>query len=109
MEKGWNASTSGGVTSLLERIHNCRRELARWKRSLHMNSKNLIERLTMQLEAEIAKLHPNFRTMARLKGELAEAHRQEELFWRQKSREQWLREGDRNTTFFHNSVRGRRN
>lgn len=46
--------------------------------------------------------------MKMLKAELSEAHRQEELFWRQKSRELWLKEGDNNTAFFHNSVKGRK-
>ena len=46
--------------------------------------------------------------MQRLKQDLAEALREEKLFWRQKCREKWLRAGDRNTKYFHNCVKGRR-
>lgn len=80
MEKGWNIPESNGGLNLMERINNCCRGLARWKRSLKMNSRSNIERLSKRLEEEMAKLHPNFRTMSRLKSELSEAHRQEELF-----------------------------
>lgn len=51
---------------------------------------------------------PSVRSMKRLRLELAVAHKEEEKFWRQRSREQWLREGDQNTSYFHNIVKGKK-
>lgn len=40
---------------------------------------------------------------------LREIHKQEEIYWRQRSRLQWLKEGDENTKFFHVVANGRKN
>ncbi|GLJ40786.1 hypothetical protein SUGI_0843510 [Cryptomeria japonica] len=44
-----------------------------------------------------------------LKKELAEILLREEIYWRDKSRELWIKEGDVNTKFFHASVKSNRN
>jgi hypothetical protein len=44
-----------------------------------------------------------------LRRELDERDQQEEIMFRQKSRMLWLKEGDKNTKFFHNSLLQRRN
>lgn len=45
--------------------------------------------------------------MKRLKQDLAIAYRDEDQYWRQKCREEWLRLGDRNSKFFHNCLKGK--
>ncbi|XP_010419043.1 PREDICTED: uncharacterized protein LOC104704701 [Camelina sativa] len=47
--------------------------------------------------------------MAILKRDMVLAHREEESHWSQKSRDKWLHSGDKNTKYFHSSVKSDRN
>ncbi|XP_013594546.1 PREDICTED: uncharacterized protein LOC106302626 [Brassica oleracea var. oleracea] len=92
VRRGWDGGT-GDNSSIMDHLSSCRKELSWWKRSSELNFKTRIQRLNQELEKEIAKIRPSARSMRRLRVQIAQAHRDEERYWRKRSREQWLREG----------------
>ncbi|KAK4397093.1 putative mitochondrial protein [Sesamum angolense] len=64
------------------------------------------KRRPFRFEAIANKIEEN-----RIRGELEHLLAREEVFWKQRGKIHWLREGDRNTSFFHNhaSIRRRTN
>lgn len=85
--RGWGVENDSKELSVLERIARCRTELAKLKRCNDWNSKTKIERLQTELERESSKQFPVSGTLRRLKLDLSKAYYEEEIFWRQRSRE----------------------
>ncbi|KAG7572529.1 hypothetical protein ISN44_As09g008890 [Arabidopsis suecica] len=108
IREGWNKEGNVGQNDILHRIAECRKLISRWKRLSSQNSKDRIKHLRNQLDNEGMKLQPHHGLMRSLRWNLAEAYREEELYWKLRSKEKWLRDGDRNTKFFHGSVQRRR-
>jgi hypothetical protein len=87
--KLWNKHTFGNIFNSQKQLREQLGEL-----QLQIRQQGLTDELRSQ-EMEITQ-------------QLEDRKRQEEILWKQKSRVQWLKEGERNTRFFHRTVIQRR-
>lgn len=106
--QAWQSSSSVFGQSLSERLRRCRKSLSKWKRENGTNAKEKIDRIQREIEVLHVKVHPSIYRMKCLKREMVVVHREEESFWQQKTHQKWLNSGDKNTKYFHASVKAER-
>lgn len=94
VRRGWNKVSSGNGSLVSDCIRACRKELSKWKRSEDCNTKKCILQIRRDVEVEIAKHRPNSDQMLELKVELEKTYREEETYWKEKSKNTWLQDGD---------------
>lgn len=101
---------SGRSEKIHRKLGQCRIKLQKWSRSNGVNYKRRIEELQGQL-LNIQHMQGNSynkQEEMHIKSLLEEEWKMEEECCRQKSRVQWLKAGDKNTRYFHQSIIQRR-
>ncbi|KAH7864775.1 hypothetical protein Vadar_033674 [Vaccinium darrowii] len=110
IQHAWNTQVQGShFFNVHQKIKACRVSIQNWKKRKRLNSGQKIAELKQQVLSiqNEQDMHSRGR-LQELKGQLSKEWDNEEMFWKQKSRINWLRQGDKNTSFFHASVLQRR-
>jgi hypothetical protein len=107
IKQAWNSEVYGSHAFIL-----CRKQfhttiaLKKWNKDVFGHCQTKIKELNYRIKK--LQLHDMAEQNAKhevvLQGELNEWLRRNEILWRQKSREMWLKDGDKNSKFFHLST-----
>lgn len=100
---------NGTDMSLFEKLKDCSNILSSWGHQITGNFRQRIQRCKKILKTLKGRKDSNSREMAKEEqNNLSKIYVQQKIFWRQRSKQLWLREGDQNTRFFHSSTKNRR-
>lgn len=105
VEDVWSSTTG----SFYQKLSQCSEILSVWGKEITGNFKERISKIKRTLKS-LKGRRDNFSVKLVLeeRKKLAEIYVQKEVFWRQRSKQLWLQEGDRNIKFFHSATKLRR-
>uniref|UniRef100_A0A2N9I4S0 Reverse transcriptase zinc-binding domain-containing protein n=1 Tax=Fagus sylvatica TaxID=28930 RepID=A0A2N9I4S0_FAGSY len=109
--KAWGSSCEGTrMYKVCQKIKECRVRLLQWNRTRGSGRTKSIQdkRAMLQQCEENMDIDQNRETANLLRKELNALLEEEEAYWQQRSRVGWLKEGDKNTKFFHAYANQRR-
>ena len=105
VDETWNQDP---LRSVIAKLNACRKGIINWTKERNRKSNQIIVESQAALEELLSAAAPDLPRIEVINKTLSDAYREEEAFWRQRSRIQWLKNGDRNTGFFHSATRQRR-
>ena len=99
---------NGDDIRLPRKLLHCRQTISRWKKRNRMNAEDRMKMIRHNLDRAISTGNSTPDERQQMRRDLHQAYVDEEIFWKTKSRSQWLNGGDRNTQYFHSTTQMRR-
>ncbi|XP_073131315.1 uncharacterized protein [Henckelia pumila] len=107
MMQTWNASITQDVSI---KLTYCTEVLSRWSKNKTPNFWKEINAYHVKIESLRLRNDPNsIEQYEKTKNQLVNLLMQEEIYWKQRAKCYWLKDGDSNTRFFHSQASARRN
>ncbi|XP_052486336.1 uncharacterized protein LOC128041067 [Gossypium raimondii] len=106
IRKAWKSSNG----SVLEKLENLQISLSKWAKFIKKKRKGMTDTITKELEDLMKKELDEdvMNQMIEKRIHLSMEIEKEEMYWEQRARANWLKLGDKNTTFFHKYASMRR-
>lgn len=96
------ANQGSGISCLEQCLQRCRSRLKQWGKGTFSSIRNRIEIYQRILQDLYSKQPPwDFDEIKKIEDHLDKALQDDEIYWKQRSRENWLKWGDRNSRWFH--------
>lgn len=107
--EAWRGAPPGSANrSVVKRLRDCRGAMSQWKKGRVFIARDRIHLLEQRLEWFQSRNYPCWHAIKVMKKEHGKAYMEEEIHWQQRSMEKWLKYGDWNSKFFHESVKANR-
>ncbi|CAA7012943.1 unnamed protein product [Microthlaspi erraticum] len=90
-----------------QKIDSCRKAIVLWNKKQQQNSQKRLEELKKGIDEEMSSSNPNETRLLKLNEDLKTSYAAEKSYWKQRSRQLWLKLGDNNTSYFHAVARSR--
>ncbi|KAK0588895.1 hypothetical protein LWI29_006742 [Acer saccharum] len=97
------------ISRVVNRLASCASQLQLWNRSNRKVLNGNIDRKKKELAfLNVDQIAVEWRRIRMVEGELDDFLKVEEVFWKQRAKVSWMKEGDRNTRFFHAKASARK-
>jgi hypothetical protein len=100
----WDSEVLGGtpMRAIQSKLASCQTALSRWSMRKFGNVKKLVLAKTKELEElQIRESPAVILAIKLLQAEIGDLLEKEDLKWKQRAKQNWYRNGDRNTQYFH--------
>ena len=101
VKNGWQMNTRLELKELIDGIENCDSMMSKWNREVFRNLNINIGMKQKELDELMSSPNLDARAIETCRKELIKLMHMEEIMWKQRAKNHYIKKRDRNTRYFH--------